>query len=376
MKRLNALETLKTWECKSLEVVCEEIVVTEKEQEVVETTPPLFVFPKITSVQLCNLPQLTGCINASQLLSLKRLEVRGCDKVGIFAAEFSHFGKKYEMEPLMTSQKPLFLTDKDSFLDLERLSLFGMEIWDGPPPADQLVFSKLKSICFYGNCAPFSKQASVLFLQSLQNLEEIAMRQNSYERISGCTTREEIHVGAIGSGTLPSVRSLTLRWMDQLKDLENDNSQSLLLPNLETLELWFCSRLKSIESSAITFRNLTTLRVWHCDGFEYITSYSVAKSLVQLKTLEVASCQSVVVIVASNVGDDDADDAPGNEIVFSHLQHLGLLNLPRLQGVSSENCTVKFPSSVTLSVYSCPIKLKISPNGVLLRVIEDQSSSM
>ncbi|XP_062012591.1 probable disease resistance protein At4g27220 [Rosa rugosa] len=371
MKRLNVLETLKIWKCKSLEVVCEEIVVTEEEQEVVETTPPLFVFPKITSVELGNLPQLS-CLNASQWPSLKQLRAEGCDEVGIFATEFSHFGKKYEMEPLMTPQKPLFLTDKHSFLNLEDLTLNDMEIWNGPPPADQLVFGKLKSISFYGNCAPFSKQASVLFLQRLQNLEEIEMRYNSYERISGCTTREEIHDDAVGSGTLPYVRSLTLRGMDQLMDLENDNSQSLLFPNLETLMLWFCSRLKSIESSAISFRNLTTLTVWRCDGFEYITSYSVAKRLVQLKTLTVAFCQSVVVIVASNVGDDDADDAPGNEIVFSHLQDLSLINLPRLQGFSSENCRVKFPSSVTLYVSMCPIKLKISPDGVLLRVIEDQ----
>ncbi|KAM5587462.1 disease resistance protein [Rosa sericea] len=369
MERLNALETVKIWNCKSLEVVFEEIAGAKEEQEVVETIPPQFVFPKVTSVELGNLPQLT-CINTSQWPSLKRLCARGCHEVRIFATEFSHFGKKYEMEPLMTSQKPLFLTDKDSFLNLEDLILNDMEIWNGPLPTNRLVFGKLKLITVEGNCALFSKQASVLFLQRLQNLEKIHLRFYSYERISGRTTGEEIHDDAVGSVTLPHVRNLKLFGMDQLMDLENDNSQSLLFPNLETLELWFCSKLKSTESSAISFWNLTTLRIWHCDGFEYITSYSVAKSLVQLKTLDVAYCESVVVIVTSNVRDDDTDDAPGNEIVFSHLQHLTLFGLRRLQGFSSENCTVKFSSSVTLKVADCPIKLKISPDGVLLTEIE------
>ncbi|XP_062012594.1 disease resistance protein At4g27190-like [Rosa rugosa] len=369
MRRLNTLETLNIWNCKSLEVVCDEIVVAEEEQEVVETTPPQFVFPKVTLAELGNLPQLTG-INASQWPSLKRLEVDGCDKVGIFATEFSHFGKKYEMEPLTTSQKPLFLTDKDSFLNLEDLILNDMEIWNGPPPADQLVFGKLKSISFYGNCAPFSKQASVLFLQRLQNLETIWVRHNSCDRINGSTTGEEIHDNAVGSGTLPRVRRLKLFLMDQLMDLENDNSQSLLFPNLETLVLWKCSRLKSIESSAISFRNLTTLSVYECHGLEYLTSYSMAKSLVQLKTLEVSCCKSLIVIVASNVGNDDVDDAAGNEIVFSHLQRLGLGSLPSLQSFGSGNGTLKFPSSMTLEVIACPIKLKICPDGVLLTEIE------
>lgn len=58
--------------------------------------------------------------------------------------------------------------------------------------------------------------------------------------------------------------------------------------------------------------------------------------------------------------------AAGNEIAFSSLQDLAFFKLPSLLGFcSSENCIVKFPTSVTLEVERCPIKLNISRDGVL-----------
>lgn len=244
------------------------------------------------------------------------------------------------------------------------------EIWNGRDPAE-LVFGKLKSITFDGNCAPFSNQAWVLFLERLQNLEKIKMRSSS-------SSSEEIFVNrgisdeddAVGSGTLPRVRILKLYEMDGLMHLGNDNSESgpVLFPNLEILEVQVCKRLKSLGSSpAISFRNLTSLTVISCNGLEYLATYSVAKSLVQLTTLKVLFCESILVIVASNDEDDAAAAAAGNmnEIAFSRLQHLALWRLPRLQGFCSGNCTVKFPSSMTLQVRGCPIKLKISPDGMV-----------
>ncbi|XP_062012606.1 disease resistance protein At4g27190-like isoform X2 [Rosa rugosa] len=353
----------------------EEIVGEEEEKEGLETIPPHFVFPKVTSVKLKNLPQLTSFYpktHASQCPLLVQLKVVRCDKVGIFAAEFSFSQKKPEMNHLM-SQSPFFSINEDSFLYLEDLELSDMEIWNGPTPENPLVFGKLKSITFRGSRAPFSKQASVIFLQRLQNLEEIEIDNCSWEAIfvnQGISTGEEKHDDGVRSGGLPRVRILSLESMDELMHLGNDNSQSLLFPNLETLKVSLCTRLRSLESYAIFFRNLTTLTIFACDGLGYLTSYSVAKSLVQLTTLEVIRCDRIVVIVSSN-GDDDAD-AAGNEIAFSRLQHLELTGLPSLQGFCSGNCTLKFPSSITLEVEDCPIKLKISPEGVLVTEIDHQ----
>ena len=92
----------------------EEIVCKEEEEEVLKTKPPQYVFPKVTSVELSNLPQLRRfCprLHVSRWPLLKQLEMVRCDKVEIFAAEFSMFQEKHEMDSLMFPQ-PLFITDK------------------------------------------------------------------------------------------------------------------------------------------------------------------------------------------------------------------------------------------------------------------------
>ncbi|KAM5572908.1 hypothetical protein ABKV19_012789 [Rosa sericea] len=114
-----------------------------------------------------------------------------------------------------------------------------------------------------------------------------------------------------------------------------------------------------------SFPNLTTLRVEWCHGLEYLTSYSVAKSLMQLTTLQVSWCKGLRAIIGAS-NEDDHDTGGTCEIAFSRLQHLTLVRLPRLQGFCSGNCIVKLPSSTELGVFDCPIELKISSEGVLL----------
>ncbi|PRQ46068.1 putative leucine-rich repeat domain, L domain-containing protein [Rosa chinensis] len=125
-------------------------------------------------------------------------------------------------------------------------------------------------------------------------------------------------------------------------------------------------RLKSLESSAIAFRNLTSLAVMNCERLNYLITFPVAKSLTQLTKLKVEKCKRIVVIVESNVGDDDEAE---NEITFSLLQDLDFSDLPSLQGFcSSRNCAVKFPSLVTLRTNQVPELKQISDawHGVLL----------
>lgn len=137
---------------------------------------------------------------------------------------------------------------------------------------------------------------------------------------------------------------------------EKSQPGSPIFPNLEVLEVMGCDRLKHLKSSAISFRNLTTLQVIRCHGLNYLTTYLVAKSLVQLTQLTVEECKRMIEIVASN-GDHD----PGDEIAFSRLRHMTLRSLPSLQGFCSESCNVKFPSLETLSINN-RLKLKIFPD--------------
>ncbi|XP_048444401.1 probable disease resistance protein At4g27220 [Pyrus x bretschneideri] len=118
-----------------------------------------------------------------------------------------------------------------------------------------------------------------------------------------------------------------------------------------------CSPLKDIGSSAIPFQNLTTLEVVGCCNLKYLATYTIAKTLKQLRRMTVGACARMTEIVATTSDGDDAGN--DGEISFCQLQSLELDDLPSLQDFFSGNCIVKFPSLKTATIYGCP-KLKIN----------------
>ncbi|XP_061994519.1 putative disease resistance protein At4g19050 isoform X2 [Rosa rugosa] len=315
----------------------EEIIAYEGEAQ----TTPKFVFSKVTFVCFGELSQLRSfypAMHASNWPALQKLVVVRCHKLEIFSGALSSFQGKYESNPSTPIKQTLFSIEKDSFPNLEDLTLCSMEIWNGPLPVH--FFRKLKSLTV---CCPQSK--SVVFLDKLLDEGSSSTRQ-----------RED----AVEIGTLPRLKKLHLRLMPNLMHLGEDNSQSAPrpnFPNLEILLLSACASLQNLTSSAISFKNLTTLDVRLCKGLKYLLTYSVAKGLVQLTKLEIKDCRRLVSIVGSTEEDDSGNS---DEIIFRRLKHLKLSILPRLQGFCSGNCIAKFPSLETSSM-SNRLKLKIFP---------------
>lgn len=123
---------------------------------------------------------------------------------------------------------------------------------------------------------------------------------------------------------------------------------------LEILEVKF-SGLSSLQLSSLFFENLTTLEVTFCWRLQYLTTYSVAQRLSQLKILKVDECKSMKEIFAS---EGTGEDGSNGEIVFSQLQHLELSDLINLERFCSNKCTVKAPKLEKLDVNGYSIKLK------------------
>ncbi|KAK9931563.1 hypothetical protein M0R45_018835 [Rubus argutus] len=328
------LQQLRRLEVKKCGV--EEIIANEEGQQ----TTPKFVFSKVTYALFDGLPKLRSFypgMNASSWPSLNYMGVFGCDKVQIFAEEYSNFQEQREATNLSNPINPsLFIIEKDSFPNLEYLALDGLEIWNGPLPVQ--LFSKLKHLAVAG-----SMSKSVIFLDSL--LPDLEGNR---------------HSSAVGMGAqLPNLRVLKLIRMYKLMHIgEEDNSQSARpnFPNLEFLFVNGCHGLRNLRSSAIPFNNLTSLHVSWCKGLKYLVTYSMAKSFIHLTKLEVGGCRRLVEIVGNN---EDDDDSGNYEITFRRLKHLKLFRLPRLRGFCSRgNCSVKFPSLETLSI-SNRLKLKI-----------------
>ncbi|XP_016648869.1 PREDICTED: disease resistance protein At4g27190-like [Prunus mume] len=330
----------------------------------VETTPE-FVFSKVTLVQFLYLPQLRSFypgLHVSKWPSLKTLVFFECGKVEIFASEYSRFQERLYSGLFCTSIKqPFLLVDKGNpFPNLEVLHLDeNTKIWyeaHGPLPAE--LFINLKEIAF--SCA---HPQSFHFLEKLHNLEALYVYNGPWKEISVYEGTSSGEVDAVGT-TFPHIKNLILSRMQELMHLGNDNSESIF-PNLEILKVYSCARLKNLTLSTISFRNLTTLHVVNCEGLKYLTTYSVAKCLHQLKSLEVENCESMIEIVASN---EDEDSGNYYEIAFSCLQHLKLYYLPSLRDFcSSGNCIVRVPSLNSLIIEECLIELKISPDGLLIQ---------
>ncbi|KAM5553557.1 hypothetical protein ABKV19_025668 [Rosa sericea] len=311
---------------------------------------PKFVFPKVTQVIFDGLSNLTNFyprVHVSSWPSLNNLSVVQCAKVNMFVEEISSFQGHNELEHLCVPiLPPLFIIEKDSFPNLEWMIVDVMEFSNGPLPAAAQMFSKLKQLQV--SC---TESKSVVFLDKLLDPE------------GNSSTSSAVGIGTQQQQQFPHLKELRLVGMYKLmhlgQDDEEDNSQSAPripnFPNLQILLVNDCHSLRNLRSSAISFNNLTTLQVSFCKGLKYLITYSMAKSLMQLTTLEVEDCLRLVEIVGS-----DGDDDSRQEITFRRLKHLKLSILPRLQRFCSGNCNAKFPS-LESSTMSNRLKLKIFP---------------
>ncbi|KAK3227640.1 hypothetical protein Dsin_007502 [Dipteronia sinensis] len=120
--RLQKLKELVVQRCNSLEKIFEEVMISSctveeivaKEADVAAV--PSLVFPKLTSLELTDLPSLTsfypGLYN-SEWPMLKKLKIRSCNKVEILTLEISSHQKSHVKSQLENSiQEPLFIVDK------------------------------------------------------------------------------------------------------------------------------------------------------------------------------------------------------------------------------------------------------------------------
>ncbi|KAH7514761.1 hypothetical protein FEM48_Zijuj11G0124800 [Ziziphus jujuba var. spinosa] len=192
-------------------------------------------------------------------------------------------------------------------------------------------FFKMKHLFIFCQRITSAVTPSVLF-RKCHNLETLGMYDGNFEEIF-------IHEGS----------------------LDGEEHQEPVFPNLETLAVGDCPRLKNIVSSAISFRKIMELEVANYDGMKHLLTYSVAKSFINLEKMTVRNCQRMIEIVST---DDDQGDGE-NEITFSRLEYLELSDLPNLKGFCSRNYNVRFPIFITI-VASHYMEMKISFDGVLL----------
>ncbi|KAL1074577.1 hypothetical protein V6Z11_D11G299000 [Gossypium hirsutum] len=340
LERLQRLKNLQVMECASLEELFE-----HKFNEAEINTK--FVFPQMTYLNLSMLPKLKSFysgVHTTEWPLLKKLDVYGCDKVEIFASEYSSFHET-------RGQHPLFWINMGTFPCLEELRLESngnmKEIWHGQLPEGYFKLKVLELI----NSPPLTVLPPYFF-RSLSNLQNFVLSDASINEIF---PYEEPGGDEKLEGARAQLSVLRLSKLDELTHFWKENFKpGAIFCNMRVLEVQDCGKLDVLVPSSVSFENLTTLEVSRCEGLKHLFAHSTAKSLVQLSRMSVTDCKMLEEIVT----------CPGDEvkeaIVFTQLKYLGLSCLPNIESFCSGNCTFKFPSLETVTMRHCP-KMKTSP---------------
>ena len=136
------------------------------------------------------------------------------------------------------------------------------------------------------------------------------------------------------------------------------------LSNLINLEKICHGKLK-----ADSFCKLTTLKVKSCDKLSFIFSFSVARSLPQLQTIEVIACKNMKEIFAVVREDDIKDNGVIDKLEFAQLRKLTLKSLPHLRSFCS-----LLKKSYTVERQQALLTIGSSSNEVILEDELDTSA--
>ena len=118
----------------------------------------------------------------------------------------------------------------------------------------------------------------------------------------------------------------------------NYELQSMKLKDLPNLRrIWGPNIIRFI-----SFGKLTSIRIQRCHSLKSLLSHSMARSLVQLKELQVEGCEMIEKIVTKE--DDNRDGGNKVKTLFPKLEMLKLQNLPKLECV----CSVDYDYDVPL----------------------------
>ncbi|KAE9590560.1 hypothetical protein Lal_00022949 [Lupinus albus] len=318
----------------------EHIVGSDESREKV----PKLDLPQLKSLRLWRLRNLRSFCSEMQTLecpNLKNVDVYDHGMLEIFALEFQ------EPQDALVDQQPLFSFEK-VIQTLEELSLSSKDVAlicsDEQSDDD---FHRVKSLRL--QCFDKSDEFPSNFLQRFTNLEKLTLFSCPFESISHIDLVEE-------NNKLKCLRINSLGNLEYICEEETQMEQ--ILQELETLEVFHCSSLKTVAPSFVLFENLDTLWLYNCASLVTIISSSTARSLPKLRRLWINNCKMVEEIV---VNDDDEDDA--GEIAFMKLEVLQFRSLPKLTSFCNGNLMFKFPLLRSLFLIECPT-MEIFSQGI------------
>ncbi|KAK0601875.1 hypothetical protein LWI29_028305 [Acer saccharum] len=266
------LEQLIVWECDSLEHIVE---IKEADETVAEEGGNDVMFPKL------------------RILQLRHLE------------NFINFcSQNY------SSTWPA-LQELSLYLPLNSTASFVAQL-----EANMLQISKKKlRVLEVGIIDQLCNTVVAQLIHGFQNLEELKIR---YYRVQVLSQLEL---------SLPSLKVLKLKYLEELECLCKGPTHLLSLLNLKKLSVWYCNRLRHMFSPSLT------------------------RNLLQLEELSIGDCGELEQIF---IEDDAADMTCHREMVLPQLHKLTLQQLASLVNFCPVGYHFIFPSLSKLVVTKCP----------------------
>ncbi|RZC01719.1 putative disease resistance protein isoform D [Glycine soja] len=185
---------------------------------------------------------------------------------------------------------------------------------------------------------------SDVFVQRVPNIEKLEVCDGSFKEIF-CF--DSLNVDE--DGLVSQLKVICPDSLPELVSIGSENSGIVpFLRNLETLQVISCFSSINLVPCTVSFSNLTYLKVESCKSLLYLFTSSKARSLGQLKTMEISWCDSIEEIVSSTEEGDESDE---NEIIFQQLNCLKLEYLFKLRRFYKGS--LSFPSLEEFTVWRC-----------------------
>ncbi|XP_050237725.1 uncharacterized protein LOC126687270 [Mercurialis annua] len=354
---LNKLTTLNVSDCGSMEEVFDLEGMSAYEGRV-------GLLPRLRALHLNDLPMLRNLWNKDptkvlDLRNLTILKVENCNSlkyaftqtVSRFLVQLQeiHLKKCHMMEGIIKKEESEEqVTPEIIFPSLKKISIHEC-------PNVKTLFNAEQRPSIKNN-APIDS------LKVLPNLEELSLDHNSTRNILDSEFPLEFFSKVKVVELISIPKKSCLFTFDILRKLTN--LEKLAVGSSSFKELFFLEEHdsaiilpRSCHHSA-SFQNLTTLEVRDWNKLMSLVPLSVAKSMVQLVTLRVESCEMMMEIVGSE------QDKTMDEVVFRKLSNIVLEDLNSLSSFCSGSYRFNFPSLENVTVSGC-LNMGIFCPGVL-----------
>ncbi|XP_058007400.1 uncharacterized protein LOC110649893 isoform X3 [Hevea brasiliensis] len=323
---LMQLEEIKLSNCNTIE----EIIEKEGPEEATSSADKM-ILPSLKLVDLECLPKFSSFYSGSsnlECLSLKKLSICECPSMK------NVFGTLLRLHRPKTNDEGREQRLDNEGFDTPLTTPFYHKMF---PILEELSLDKKSAITILQSQFPtdFFSQVKVLQLRCFPNKSLVPL----FSLLPGFPNLQNL-----------VVLDSSLKQLFPFEGFVGDQEDTTAFPPIRAL------KLKNLD----VFRSLKTLKLCRCDTLINIVTSPTSKSMVQLETLTVKSCNMLTEIVG---GDEGVGIGSTDEIVFSKMKTIELEDLQSLTSFCLGSYTFKFPSLEQLTVRKCP-KLRIFTAGV------------